>query len=58
MKNGKKPTVAQCEHIAAYIYRGRTLNPANWLVVKNLPDLLVIKSREGSTVIEIPVVRF
>lgn len=32
MKNGKKPTVAQCKFI-----KSKKLNPADWLVTKDTP---------------------
>ncbi|MCD8015906.1 MAG: hypothetical protein LUG99_22670 [Lachnospiraceae bacterium] len=40
MKNGKVPTREQ-----RVIMKKYGLNPANWLVVKNLPDSLVVVSR-------------
>lgn len=54
MKNGKNPTVAQKKIIASYKHKSTYLNPANWLIVKNLPDVLVIKHRDTPTVIHIP----
>jgi hypothetical protein len=54
MKHGKVPTVAQSNLIANYRYKGKLLNPDNWLVVKNLPDKLVIKHRVSPSVLEIP----
>jgi hypothetical protein len=53
MKHGIKPTVAQCVIISSH--KGRNLNPHNWLVVKNLPDKLVIRHRDTPMVMEIPV---
>jgi hypothetical protein len=53
MKHGKVPTVAQRKLIAAYKYKSTFLKPANWLVVKNLPDKLVIRHRERNTVLTI-----
>ncbi|MCD8347924.1 MAG: hypothetical protein LUD16_08270 [Lachnospiraceae bacterium] len=40
MKNGKKPTREHME-----IMKKHGLNPENWLVVKNLPDSLLVVSR-------------
>lgn len=58
MKNGKRPTVAQCKIIASHKVRGGVnLNPKFWLVIKSLPDKLVIKHRETPSVIEIPILK-
>jgi hypothetical protein len=57
MKHGKRPTVAQSNIISSFKLRNVHLNPKNWLVIKNLPDKLVIKHRERVTVLEIPVGR-
>lgn len=40
MKNGKKPTVAQRDFIAA-----AGLDPKNWLVVKDTPERMDIAHR-------------
>lgn len=40
MKHGKKPTVAQRKLIA-----GRGLDPAVWLVVKDMPDKMELVHR-------------
>lgn len=40
MKNGKTPTREQKQ-----IMKAHGLLPENWLVVKNLPDTLVVVSR-------------
>lgn len=40
MKNGKTPTLYQKKIIKSY-----GLNPTDWLVIKNLPDRLIIVSR-------------
>ncbi|MCD7814855.1 MAG: hypothetical protein LUF27_11215 [Lachnospiraceae bacterium] len=40
MKNGKRPTR---EHMG--IMKKHGLNPESWLVVKNLPDSLLVVSR-------------
>lgn len=45
MKNGKKPTREQCKLISSYQYGKGSLNPANWLVVKNLSDRIIIVNR-------------
>lgn len=44
MKNGKKPTVAQCNLMQKW-----NLDPANWLVVKNTPTELVLVHRHSDT---------
>ncbi len=49
MKHGKVPTVAQKKLIKA-----NRLNPDNWLVVKNLLDVLVICHRHTGTIKELP----
>lgn len=55
MKHGKNPTVAQCKIIANYKpAKGKALNPENWLVIKNLPHLLVIRHRTSLKVVQIP----
>ncbi|MHB8061335.1 MAG: DUF6906 family protein [Ruminiclostridium sp.] len=54
MKHGKVPTVAQKKLIASCKYKSKGLNPDNWLVIKNLPDKLVIRRKERCTVIIIP----
>lgn len=53
MKQGKKPTREQCKLISSYPYGKGFLNPANWLVIKNLNDRLIIVNRKGSTKITI-----
>jgi hypothetical protein len=40
MKHGKKPTVAQRKLIAS-----KNLDPAMWLVVKDMPDKMVLVHR-------------
>ena len=47
MKQGKKPTREQCKLISSYQYGKGSLNPANWLVIKNLNDRLIIVNRKG-----------
>ena len=47
MKQGKKPTREQCKLISSYSYGKGSLNPANWLVIKNLSDRLIIVNRKG-----------
>ena len=50
MKHGKKPTVRQSQLI-----KSMRLNPANWLVVKDTPEELVIVHRHSDrTVRTIP----
>ena len=41
MKNGKKPTVKQCN-----IIKSNGLNPDNWLVSKVFPDRLELVHRQ------------
>ena len=41
MKNGKKPTVKQCN-----IIRSNGLNPDNWFVSKVFPDRLELVHRQ------------
>lgn len=53
MKHGKKPTVAQKKLIASHKYKSTYLNPDNWLVIKNLPEMLVISHRENKTLLTI-----
>lgn len=43
MKHGIKPTAVQKKVIATYKHKSEYLHPANWLVVKNLPDVLVLR---------------
>ena len=43
MKNGKKPTVAQCKFI-----QKMGLNPENWFVVKDTPEQMVLVFRYGN----------
>lgn len=50
MKHGKRLTLKQKE-----ILQTVGLNPNNWLVVKNLPDKLVLVHRVKGTVTEIPL---
>ncbi|PYG90160.1 hypothetical protein LY28_00040 [Ruminiclostridium sufflavum DSM 19573] len=57
MKHGKTPTVAQKILIAGYKHRSKNLNPDNWMVVKNLPDELVIKNRNSNSIIHIAIDR-
>lgn len=47
MKQGKKPTREQCKLISSYQYGKGYLNPANWLVIKNLNDRLIIVNRKS-----------
>lgn len=49
MKHGKVPTVAQKKLIKA-----NRLNPDNWLVVKNLPYVLMLIHRNTSTIKYLP----
>lgn len=44
MKNGKRPTVAQKKFMTSW-----KLNPADWLVVKDTPDEMVLVHRYCST---------
>lgn len=48
MKQGKKPTRRQKNLIQA-----SGLNPNNWLVIKNLPTVLIINHRHTTTTREI-----
>jgi hypothetical protein len=48
-KNGKRPTVRQQNAI-----RAAGLNPHEWLVSKNLPDVLHLIKRDGFTKKVIP----
>jgi hypothetical protein len=50
MKRGKKLTRKQRE-----IIQDAGLNPCNWLLVKNLPDKLVLVHKEKGTLAEIKV---
>lgn len=54
MKHGKKPTVAQSIIISNHTKDGQPLKPCEWLVVKNLPELLVIQHRACGAVEEVP----
>lgn len=47
MKQGKKPTREQSKLISNHQYGKGSLNPANWLVSKNLSDKLIIVSRKS-----------
>lgn len=47
MKQGKKPTREQSKLISNYQYGKGSLNPANWLVNKNLSDKLIIVNRKS-----------
>ena len=47
MKQGKKPTREQSKLIAKYPCGKGYLNPANWLVSKNLSDKLIIVNRKS-----------
>lgn len=47
MKQGKKPTREQSKLISNHQYGKGSLNPANWLVVKNLSDKLIIVNRKS-----------
>lgn len=49
MKNGKRPTVAQREHI-----RWFRLNDNNWLVVKDTPEEFVIVHRLSGGLRKLP----
>ena len=40
MKHGKRPTVAQKKLMTAW-----KLNPGDWLVVKDTPDVMLIQHR-------------
>ncbi len=40
MKHGHKPTVKQCKLMQKW-----GLNPADWLVVKDLPDQMIVVNR-------------
>ena len=40
MKHGRKPTVNQCKLLQRW-----KLNPADWLIVKDTPDQMVIVHR-------------
>lgn len=48
MKHGRKLTRKQKELIQEL-----GLNPNNWLLIKNLPDKLVLKHRDKGTISEI-----
>ena len=54
MKHGKKPTVKQSKIIAGYKYKSVKLNPVNWLVFKDLPNVLWVRHRSNNTEIPIP----
>lgn len=43
MKNGKKPSVKQCNLI-----KQRKLNPADWLVVKDTPTEMMLVHRHST----------
>lgn len=47
MKQGKKPTREQSKLISKIPYGKGFLNPAKWLVSKNLSDRLIIVNRKG-----------
>ena len=47
MKQGKKPTREQSKLISKVPYGKGSLNPVNWLVIKNLNDRLIIVNRKG-----------
>lgn len=47
MKQGKKPTREQSKLIAKCPCGKGSLNPANWLVSKNLSDKLIIVNRKS-----------
>lgn len=48
MKHGKNPTRRQKQDIASV-----RLNPDNWLVCKDTPELMIIEHRDTGTVREI-----
>lgn len=50
MKHGKRLTRKQKELI-----QDAGLNPANWLIIKNLPDKLVLVHRNKGTLVEVEV---
>ncbi len=52
MKHGKKPTVAQRKLMAAY-----GINSENWLVVKDLTDVMIICHRHFDRTKEIRKLR-
>lgn len=47
MKQGKKPTREQSKLISNYQYGKGSLNPANWLVSKNLSNKFIIVNRKS-----------
>lgn len=49
MKNGKKPTVRETQHI-----KSMRLNPSNWLISKKTSTFWLIVHRESGNVREIP----
>ena len=42
MKQGKKPTKKQC-----MLMQTRRINPKNWLVERDTPEVMIIVSRAG-----------
>lgn len=48
MKQGKKPTVAQCNFM-----QSKGLVPKNWLVCKDTPTIMVVKSRNKGQIREL-----
>lgn len=54
MKHGIKPTAAQKKLIAGYKHKSTYLNPDNWLVIKNLPDVLVLRHRLTRNIMHVP----
>ena len=49
MKNGKKPTRQQKQILLSV-----GMNPDNWLIVKNLPDVITFIHRETGQTKEVP----
>lgn len=49
MKHGKAPTKAQ-----KILLRSFRLDPANWLIIKNTSDEMVISHRHTGTIRKIP----
>lgn len=44
MKHGKRPTVAQKKFLASW-----RLNPADWLIVKDTPNEMLVVHRHSDT---------
>ncbi|URZ06432.1 DUF6906 family protein [Clostridium felsineum] len=47
MKHGKRPTLKQRERISKLKYKGRNLNPENWLVVKDTSEEFVLVNKNS-----------